>query len=69
MMFGDEWTTRAYEHFTSCLRTGQDGVSQAYGKDVFDLLAERPDQLRDLPSGDDERLHTGRKRHHPSLRF
>jgi len=45
MMFGDEWTTRAYEHFTSCLRTGQDGVSQAYGKDVFDLLAERPEQL------------------------
>ena len=23
MMFGDEWTTRAYEHFTSCLRTGR----------------------------------------------
>jgi len=45
MMFGDEWTTRAYEHFTSCLRTGQDGVSQAYGKDVFEHLAERPDQL------------------------
>jgi hypothetical protein len=45
MMFGDEWTTRAYEHFTDCLRTGQDGVSQAYGKYVFDLLAERPDQL------------------------
>jgi hypothetical protein len=45
MMFGDEWTTRAYEHFTDCLRTGQDGVSQAYGKHVFDLLAERPDQL------------------------
>ena len=45
MMFGDEWTTRAYEHFTNCLRTGQDGVSQAYGKHVFDLLAERPDQL------------------------
>jgi O-methyltransferase domain len=45
MMFGDEWTTRAYEHFTGCLRTGQDGVSQAYGKHVFDLLAERPEQL------------------------
>jgi hypothetical protein len=45
MMFGDEWTTRAYEHFTSCLRTGQDGVSQAYGKDVFEHLAERPEQL------------------------
>jgi hypothetical protein len=44
MMFGDEWTTRAYEHFTDCLRTGQDGVSKAYGQHVFDLLAERPEQ-------------------------
>ena len=44
MMFGDEWTTRAYEHFTDCLRTGQDGVSRAYGQHVFDLLAERPEQ-------------------------
>jgi hypothetical protein len=44
MMFGDEWTTRAYEHFTDCLRTGRDGVSKAYGKPVFDLLAERPEQ-------------------------
>jgi hypothetical protein len=43
MMFGDEWTTRAYEHFVECLRTGQDGVSQAYGKHVFDVLADRPD--------------------------
>jgi hypothetical protein len=45
MMFGDEWTTRAYEHFTDCLRTGQDGVSKAYGQHVFDVLAERPEQL------------------------
>src|SRR6187397_2996273 len=44
MMFGDEWTTRAYEHFTHCLRTGQDGVSKAYGQHVFDVLAERPEQ-------------------------
>ena len=44
MMFGDEWTTRAYEHFTNCLRTGQDGVSKAYGQHVFDVLAERPEQ-------------------------
>jgi O-methyltransferase domain len=44
MMFGDEWTTRAYEHFTDCLLTGQDGVSKAYGQHVFDLLAERPEQ-------------------------
>jgi hypothetical protein len=26
MMFGDEWTTRAYEHFMDCLLTGKDGV-------------------------------------------
>ena len=45
VMFGDEWTTRAYERFTDVLRTGKDGITQAYGKNVFDLLAERPDQL------------------------
>ena len=45
MMFGDDWTTRAYEHFADCLRTGQDGVSKAYGQHVFDVLAERPEQL------------------------
>lgn len=45
MMFGDPWTTRAYEHFADCLRTGQDGVSKAYGQHVFDVLAERPEQL------------------------
>jgi hypothetical protein len=44
MMLGDEWTMRAYEHFTDCLRTGQDGVSKAYGRHLFDVLAERPEQ-------------------------
>jgi hypothetical protein len=44
MLFGDEWTTRAYEHFADCVRTGSDGVTKAYGKHAFDLLAERPDQ-------------------------
>jgi hypothetical protein len=28
MMLGDEWTTRAYEHFTDCLRTGQNRREQ-----------------------------------------
>ncbi|MEM7399495.1 MAG: methyltransferase [Pseudomonadota bacterium] len=45
MMFGDSWTTRAYEHFTDCLRTGEDGVSKAYGQQIFDVLAEHPEQL------------------------
>jgi O-methyltransferase domain len=44
MMFGDEWTTRAYERFTDILRTGKDGVTQAYGQHVFDVLADRPEQ-------------------------
>jgi hypothetical protein len=44
MMFGDEWTTRAYERFTDVLRTGKDGITQAYGQHVFDVLAERPEQ-------------------------
>lgn len=44
MMLGDEWTLRAYEHMADCIRTGGDGVTKAYGKHVFDLLAERPEQ-------------------------
>ncbi|MBK5198651.1 MAG: methyltransferase, partial [Methyloceanibacter sp.] len=44
MLRGDEWTTRAYEHFVDCVRTGGDGVTKAYGKNMFQVLAERPDQ-------------------------
>lgn len=45
MMFGDQWTTRAYEHFADILRDGGDGITKAYGKHVFDVLADHPDQL------------------------
>ena len=44
MMFGEEFSTRAYEHFAACLRTGGDGVSEAYGKQIWEVLAERPGQ-------------------------
>jgi hypothetical protein len=44
MMFGEEFSTRAYEHITECLKTGGDGVSQAYGKQIWEVLAERPGQ-------------------------
>ncbi len=44
MMLGDEWTLRAYEHMVDCIRTGGDGITKAFGKHVFDLLAERPEQ-------------------------
>jgi hypothetical protein len=44
MMLGDEFATRAYEHIATCLRTGTDGVTEAYGKPVWEVLAERPSQ-------------------------
>jgi O-methyltransferase domain len=44
MMFGEEFSTRAYEHIAECLRTGGDGVTEAYGKQIWDVLAERPEQ-------------------------
>ena len=44
MMFGEEFSTRAYEHIAACLRTGGDGVSEAYGKQIWEVLAERPSQ-------------------------
>ena len=46
MMFGEELSTRAYAHFTDCLRTGGDGVSEAYGKDIWQVLAEPPSNAR-----------------------
>lgn len=44
MMWGDEWSTRAFEHFADCVRTGENGVIKAYGRDAFDVFAERRDQ-------------------------
>ena len=44
MLRGEEWTTRAYEHFADCVSTGEDGVTKAYGRNIFEFLAERPDQ-------------------------
>jgi O-methyltransferase domain len=47
-MWGDEWSTRGFENITHCVRTGGDGVTKAYGKHGFDLLAERPDQAENF---------------------
>jgi hypothetical protein len=44
MMLGDEWSMNAYTRMADCIRTGVDGVTMAYGKPIFDLLAERPEQ-------------------------
>lgn len=44
MMFGEEFSVRAYEHIGECLRSGGDGVTEAYGKPIWEVLAERPEQ-------------------------
>jgi O-methyltransferase domain len=44
MMLGDEPSMRAYVHMADCIRTGGDGITMAYGKPIFDLFAERPEQ-------------------------
>jgi O-methyltransferase domain len=44
MQWGDEWSTRSFEHFTDSVRTGEDGVTKAYGKHVFAVLADHPHQ-------------------------
>ncbi|HEX2449477.1 MAG TPA: methyltransferase [Methyloceanibacter sp.] len=44
MMLGEEFSTRAYEHVATCLRTGGNGVTEAYSKPIWDVLAERPEQ-------------------------
>lgn len=44
MMFGEEFSTRAYQHIGECLRTGGDGVTKAFGKHIWEVLAESPEQ-------------------------
>ncbi len=46
MMRSDPWIVRAYENMIHCLRTGGDGVTKAFGKPVFDLFKEIPDQAQ-----------------------
>ncbi len=37
---------RYYARITDCLRTGAGGVSEAYGKDIWAVLAEQPSRSR-----------------------
>jgi hypothetical protein len=42
VMFGEEFSTRAWERIAECLRSGGDGVTKAFGQDIWRVLAERP---------------------------
>lgn len=44
IQMGERWSTRAMEHFTDTLRTGQDGITQAFGKNVFELFKDSPEE-------------------------
>ncbi len=44
MMLGDEWSIKAYAHMADCIRTGGDGITMAYGKQIFEYFAEHPEQ-------------------------
>lgn len=44
MMLGDDWSIKAYAHMADCIRSGGDGMTMAYGKQVFEYFAEHPQQ-------------------------
>jgi hypothetical protein len=44
IQLGDRWSTRSWENLTDTIRTGTDCVTLAFGKNIFDLFAEEPQQ-------------------------
>jgi hypothetical protein len=44
IQMGERWSTRAMEHFTDTVRTGEDGVTKAFGKNVFEVFRESPEE-------------------------
>lgn len=48
IQFGDPWGTRPFERFTDSVRTGRDAVTMAWGKNLFDLFPEIPEQAENF---------------------
>jgi hypothetical protein len=48
IMIGDEFHIRAHEKLLHCVRTGGDAITAAYGKNVFELLQEEPEQAENF---------------------
>jgi hypothetical protein len=44
VMFSDPWQIQSYARIDECLRTGTDGVTLAFGKHLFDLFHDEPNQ-------------------------
>lgn len=43
IMVGDPWQMRGYENILHSVRTGQDGVTAGFGKNIFELFPDHPD--------------------------
>lgn len=44
IMMADPWSISSYQQMEHTLRTGENGTSAAFGKHIFELFAEIPDQ-------------------------
>jgi hypothetical protein len=44
IQLGDSWSARSWERFTETVQTGEDCVTKAFGKNVFELFAEQPEE-------------------------
>lgn len=43
MMSSQEWHMRGWEHLEYCVRTGKQALDKIYGKQAFELFADRPE--------------------------
>jgi hypothetical protein len=48
IMTGDPWQMRGYENILHSIRTGHDSITAAYGKNVFELFPEIPEQAENF---------------------
>jgi hypothetical protein len=51
MFLTDPWHMRAYENIVHSLKTGENGVQKAYGRNGFDVIAEDPASLENFQAG------------------
>jgi SAM-dependent methyltransferase len=45
MMFGEEWSVRAWAELARSVQTGETGFNHVYGEGLFDYLPKHPDAL------------------------
>ena len=48
MLWGEKFSTQAVGHIADCVRSGQDGVTAVYGKNLFEFFAENPEAAQNF---------------------